>query len=536
MLGRVDLRKVGKWNFFAPDGKSWFYTRDRMLYARALPEDGRVDRLVAELPEKIQSFRTSAHHISVSDKSGETHVFTFSPEGPPGKIEVPRDSPPSLRFVPDPTGRWLSGVPSTDQQVRLWDLKGWGAARPLSLRRSGSWFLAVMSLHPTGNWVVASTHRVTRLTFWPVRMTYPSVVDGYTSRLRPLAFSPDGKWLATMWGDNRLRLWPLPGTGVENVRFLEGPDGPLRSLVFDPGGRYLVSVGGGNQNWVVPRNGSAPRRLEIAFEETLFNAAAVSPKGRQVATAFFYGAGEKSLRIWDVETGALRKFELPEGSEGTTGYERGIAALGFADESTLYTAGDGGLRRWNIETGSHDLVAEASTGYATQGAFSADGKVAVTAESRIGQAWEDCPRALVHDLASGTSRELSAFGDCGAWSRFTLDPSGTVMATGGFDGIVRVGPLSGGQPHLLLGHKGAIDRIAISPDLHWVATAGEDNTLRLWPMPDLSRPPLHTLPRAALLAKLRSLTNLRVTRDASSAMGWKVETGPFPGWKEVPAW
>jgi WD40 repeat protein len=118
---------------------------------------------------------------------------------------------------------------------------------------------------------------------------------------------------------------------------------------------------------------------------------------------------------------------------------------------------------------------------------------------------------------------------------FALDPSGTVAATTGLDGI-RVGRVSGGEPALLVGHTGAVTGIVISPDLRWVATSGEDNTLRLWPMPDLSKPPLHALPHDELLAKLKSLTNLRVTRDASAPNGWKVEVGPFPGWKNVPTW
>jgi hypothetical protein len=74
------------------------------------------------------------------------------------------------------------------------------------------------------------------------------------------------------------------------------------------------------------------------------------------------------------------------------------------------------------------------------------------------------------------------------------------------------------------------------PCRRWVASTGEDNTLRLWPMPDLSKPPLHTLPRSELIAKLKSLTNLRAVRDATSATGWKIELGPFPGWKDVPTW
>jgi hypothetical protein len=48
-------------------------------------------------------------------------------------------------------------------------------------------------------------------------------------------------------------------------------------------------------------------------------------------------------------------------------------------------------------------------------------------------------------------------------------------------------------------------------------------------------PPLHALPREALLARLDSLTNLRVVRDSASG-AWQVDTAPFPGWQDVPTW
>jgi WD40 repeat protein len=156
----------------------------------------------------------------------------------------------------------------------------------------------------------------------------------------------------------------------------------------------------------------------------------------------------------------------------------------------------------------------------------------------MGRVSTDCPHALIHELRSGASRELTNFGECGNWSRFAiaLDPSGSTAAIGSVDGTVRVGRLPDGDPHLLVGHEGPVDSIGFSPDLRWVATTGEDNTLRLWPMPDLSKPPLHRLPHDELLAKLRSLTNFRAVRDPSTATGWKIEVGPFPGWKNVPTW
>jgi WD40 repeat protein len=102
------------------------------------------------------------------------------------------------------------------------------------------------------------------------------------------------------------------------------------------------------------------------------------------------------------------------------------------------------------------------------------------------------------------------------------------------NGLVRVGPLSGGQPHLLYGHSQTITSLAVAADGQWIASASNDETIRLWPMPDVSEAPLHTLPHEELLARLRSFTNLRVVPDEGSDTGYRVEAGPFPGWAVLP--
>ena len=129
---------------------------------------------------------------------------------------------------------------------------------------------------------------------------------------------------------------------------------------------------------------------------------------------------------------------------------------------------------------------------------------------------------------------LDAFGD--KVTTVAIDPEGTFIVTGALEGEVRAGPLNGENPYLLLGHESAVNRVTIDPRGRWIASGGDDTTVRLWPMPDLSKPPLHTLPHDELITKLKTLTNLRVVRDEDSSTGWKLEVGPFPGWETVPTW
>ncbi len=129
------------------------------------------------------------------------------------------------------------------------------------------------------------------------------------------------------------------------------------------------------------------------------------------------------------------------------------------------------------------------------------------------------------------TREITFHGN--RLSSLALDPSGTALVTGDRDGTVRVGPLTGEEPHLLFGHSGSVWSVAVSPDGRWIASGSEDGTFRLWAMPDLSKPPLYTLPHAELLAKLRSLTNLRAVPDPVSDTGWKVDTRERDGRIEI---
>jgi WD40 repeat protein len=139
------------------------------------------------------------------------------------------------------------------------------------------------------------------------------------------------------------------------------------------------------------------------------------------------------------------------------------------------------------------------------------------------------------NLEDGSRTEFSLHGEPGTWD---IDPTGEIIAAGSRDGSALVWSISEQKPHILLGHEGRVYESRVSPDGKWVATHGADQTVRLWPVPDLSKPSLHILPHRELLAKLKTLTNLRVMPDETSYTGYKIEPDftAYRGWETVPTW
>jgi WD40 repeat protein len=188
------------------------------------------------------------------------------------------------------------------------------------------------------------------------------------------------------------------------------------------------------------------------------------------------------------------------------------------------------LLRWDVKTGGRELLYD---GKIMLFAASADGRRVLMVEGRAGSG-ALMGRVVLLELDTGAVTFLDRFGD--EVRVVALDPTGTLAVTGDIDGEIRVGPVTGEEPHLLLGHESTVSAVAIDPLGRWIASGDNDGTVRLWPMPDLSKPPLHTLPREELIAKLKTLTNLRVVRDEESSTGWKLTHDPFPGWETVPTW
>jgi WD40 repeat protein len=96
---------------------------------------------------------------------------------------------------------------------------------------------------PDGHWLAWNDVRDSRVRLWDLegRRVDRSIASVSSSARNPLAFSPDGRLLATARHDGVVQLWDL-STGTE-LRRLGGPADRLTGVAFSPDGRLLAAIG-----------------------------------------------------------------------------------------------------------------------------------------------------------------------------------------------------------------------------------------------------------------------------------------------------
>jgi eukaryotic-like serine/threonine-protein kinase len=373
----------------------------------------------------------------------------------------------SVAFGPD--GKLLASA-SSDKTVKLWDTTTGNEIR--TLNGHAEWVTSV-AFSPDGKRLAAaSSDAYADIVSRPQRFSPPSsdqavklwdtstghealTLKEPTGWVQNIAFSPDGKRLASASADKTVKLWNLV-TG-ERMCTLKGHTDSVLSVAFSSDGKRLASASRDKtiKLWD-PASGEQALTLKGHTDSVL--SVAFSPDGKRLASA----SRDKTIKLWDPASG--------EEALTLKGHTDRVFSVAFSrDGKRLASASlDRTVKFWDPSAGQETLNGKEHTGKIYRVAFSPDGKrLASLSWNGVVKLWDP---VTGHETLNRKGRAVVVF-----------SPDGKRLASASSDKTVKLWDTATGRQTLILkGHADYVTRVAFSSDGKQLASAGSDQMVKLW--------------------------------------------------------
>ncbi len=420
------------------------------------------------------AFSADGKTLASAGEEKQIHLWDVATGEPRRTLAGHKDRIPALAFHPSQPRLFSSGWDTT---VRVWDPT---TGEPIILLNNHATQVHTIGLSPDGN-LLASADSADSVHLWDLaRHRDVKVWAGNGAEVRCLAFSPDGRRLAC-GGADRVIL-------IKDVHRDESSVGPFEGMglragvALSPDGARLLSLSPGCSLRVWESNSGKPT-AELQ-EAGVLRGFALSPDGRTVAGSLaievteerlkYGGTGIPSLFLWDALTGKRRQLldgQAPPITTLTFSPDGGLLA------SASYMKGDVWL--WDLKTGQPGLMIPQAVescsieamAFHPKGEYLAVGGIDWMATSGSDGAvaiWDLKERCQTHLFGRGTTA-------------MAFHPAGNRLVTAGLMRTIQVWGMPDGELIAeLKGHIEAVTCVIYSPDGRWIASSGDDHSVRLW--------------------------------------------------------
>ena len=192
-----------------------------------------------------------------------------------------------------------------------------------------------------------------------------ATIPAHKDLIYTIAFSPDGKTLATGSYDRVIKLWAIPSPANNSpVQTLIDHSDAVYSLAFHPNGKLLAS-GAADRAVKIWDVATGQRLYTLSDSTDWVYAVAWSPNGNQLAA----GGVDRSLRVWDANTEGGKLVS------SVFAHEKPVTRILFSPKGeSVFTIGeDRIIKSWNAKTLTESLVFPAQPEAVLSAALDPDG-------------------------------------------------------------------------------------------------------------------------------------------------------------------
>lgn len=283
----------------------------------------------------------------------------------------------------------------------------------------------------------------------------------HEDQLIALAWSADGTMLASATWSSQILLWEMPSGN--SLGELQGHRESITHLAFSPNNGLLASASQDSARlWQVDRQQEIALLTDVASERGGLHWAANG--GRLLLT----NLESSTVQIWDANGRDLTEL---------TGMEFGVYDAAWSPDGmqVLTSSGDGTLRLWNSQNGQQLRLLPDLESFPYRLIWLADSNALLFVLENGTLAVVDVEGRQVEQL---TEVHTAVSGPV------SFSPDGTMLATGHIDGSVRLWQEGRPDPVVLAGHGYDVSAVAWSPDGELVASSGGDSVVRIWNVED----------------------------------------------------